>query len=275
MIKNIFFSPERFLLLCKKDLMESWKTMLLRFVTLYAILAILFLYIGYLQYKFPPNSEYLKNYYVTATFICWGFGCLFASLTMENMGTKIKRISYLMTPATSFEKYISRLILTVVLFIVASILAFKLADYTRVIIYSIRYPEIEIHLANIKGIIGNDSMQSIIQNWGQFFCGLSIYLFFQSLFVLGSTLWYKKPFIKTLAAGLIIVLAFIVIDGAFIHFAFKDGIRDFGNSLGYYSENASQLFSTLNVTVFFSFFTLLNWTLAYFRFKESEIINRI
>jgi F0F1-type ATP synthase membrane subunit c/vacuolar-type H+-ATPase subunit K len=271
MITNNFFSLERYFLLCKKDFKESWKTMLLRFVMVYAILTILFVFFSFDQSSNLNEESYLQ-YYSSSIFLFWGWGCVFASLMMGEMSTKAKRISYLMTPATVFEKYISRLVIAVVLFIIAFLIAFKMADYTRLAICLIRYPELKFHSLDLIGFIGH---KSLIVNWLDFFYRFSIYLFFQSLFVLGSTLWYKKPFLKTLAAGAIISLVFVIVDGTLIHFLFKDGIVDFSHSMEYYSFNTHNLFSTKTCMTFFFLVTLFNWTLAYFRFKDSEIINRI
>ena len=274
---NNFFSIERFALLYKKDFIEGWKTLLLRFVMLYAILAIIFCLIGHSEFearlKHLGTEYYSDIFYLRfAAFIFWGFGCLFASLMMERMKDKTKRISYLMTPATSFEKFLSRFLLVVVLYIIAFFLAFKLADYTRIAIFSVRYAELQIIPINLSMLYSGQG-EVLANSWPAFIALFTSYLFFQSLFILGSILWYKNPFIKTLAAGVIIVLVFVIVDSILVHSLFSDiSIR---TSVGdYIQELAKQWLTKKNIIIFFSLLTLFNWSISYFRFKSSEIINR-
>lgn len=278
MIKNNFICIKRFTLLYKKDFIENWKTMLLRFVMLYAIMAIIFSFIGLSEFKSRTNYNYNpsngdNNYLIPATFIFWGFGCLFASLMMEKMKDKTKRIAYLMTPATNFEKFFSRFLPVVIVFIIAFFLAFKLADYTRIAILSIRYPEFNITAVNITQGLCSQNPGAMTDNWMEFTALFSVYLFFQSLFILGSTLWYKNPFIKTLATGIAITLLFYAVDALLVNSLFNESQLF---SVGDYCREIIEKWTTRrNIIFLFSVLTLFNWVISYFRFKDSEIINRL
>ncbi len=278
MIKNNFISIKRLTLLYKKDFIENWKTMLLRFVMLYAIMAIIFSFIGLSEFKSRTNYNYNpsngdNNYLIPATFIFWGFGCLFASLMMEKMKDKTKRIAYLMTPATNFEKFFSRFLPAVVVFIIAFFVAFKLADYTRIAILSIRYPEFNITAVNITQGLCSQNPGAMTDNWMEFTALFSVYLFFQSLFILGSTLWYKNPFIKTLATGIAITLLFYAVDALLVNSLFNESQLF---SVGDYCREIIEKWTTRrNIIFLFSVLTLFNWVISYFRFKDSEIINRL
>lgn len=276
MIKNNYFSFERFSLLLKKDFMESWKTILLRFVTLYAVLAVVFCFLCYKNCQFEMILAGVENnvrYLGFTLFLFFGFGCIFASSMMEKMQSKTKRISYLMTPATSFEKYFSGFVQVVVIFIIAFFVAFKLADFTRVAIFSICYPSLDFIPIDLKYLVPKNG--ELFNSWQALLVGFSIYLFYQSLFVLGSTLWYKKPFIKTIAAGVAIYLIFITINGTLIHFLFPNNLFGFFDAIRYCDITFDKISALRNITILFSCLTLFNWIMAYFRFKESEIINRI
>ncbi|WP_321517929.1 hypothetical protein [uncultured Bacteroides sp.] len=276
MIKNNFISFKRFTLLYKKDFIENWKTMLLRFVMLYAIMAIIFSFIGLSEFKSRTNynpSSVVTNYLIPATFLFWGFGCLFASLMMEKMKNKTKRIAYLMTPATNFEKFFSRFLPVVVVFIIAFVVAFKLADYTKIAILSIRYPEFNIAAVNITQGLCSQMPDAMTHNWMEFTALFSVYLFFQSLFILGSTLWYKNPFIKTLATGITITLLFFAVDGLLVNSFFNESqLFSVGD---YFGKLMDKWATKQNIILFFSLLTLFNWVISYFRFKDSEIINRL
>jgi len=278
MIKNNFISFKRLTLLYKKDFIENWKTMLLRFVMLYAIMAIIFTFMGLseLESRTKHNFSpwYGGIYYLRpAIFLFWGFGCLFASLMMEKMKNKTKRIAYLMTPATNFEKFFSRFLPVVIVFIIAFFLAFKLADYTRIAILSMRYPEFNITAVNISQGLCSQNLDSMTHNWMELTALFSVYLFFQSLFILGSTLWYKNPFIKTLATGIVITLLFYAVDALLVNSLFNES--QLFSAGDYCGEIIEKWITRRNLILFFSFLTLFNWVISYFRFKDSEIINRL
>ncbi len=278
MIKNNFISFKRLTLLYKKDFIENWKTMLLRFVMLYAIMAIIFSFMGISEFKSKTininDLGYGDIYYLRpAIFLFWGFGCLFASFMMEKMKNKTKRIAYLMTPATNFEKFFSRFLPVVVVFIIAFFLAFKLADYTRIAIVSMRYPEFNVYPVNIAQGLCSQNPDAMTNNWIELTALFSVYLFFQSLFVLGSTLWYKNPFIKTLATGMAITLLFYAVDGLLVNSLFNESqLFSVGDYCG---DLMDKLMTKRNIILIFSFLTLFNWVISYFRFKDSEIINRL
>lgn len=271
MIRDTFFSMPRFVNLCRKEMVESWRKNLLRFVMLYGIMAIALVWIGHFKYRDWP---YIKDYYVNTDPV-WEFalpvfivtllitGMLGASFVMERMKSKTNRISVLMTPGTMFEKYFSRWLIFTFGFLVAFVIAFKLADWTRVVIYMARYPEIN-EIAPMP--------LSFFRHWGLFknnneiIVAVSMYFFAQSLFVLGSSIWPKNAFVKTFSAIVVVVIVYVMVGAALTKMLFT--------GYGFRSPIISE--SHLRLIVGTVFFTLacFNWALAYFRFKESEIINR-
>lgn len=271
MIRDTFFSMSRFVNLCRKEMVESWKTNLLRFVMMYGILAIAFLLIGFFKYKdWPYIKEYYKNtdpvwefaliIFVAAILI---MGMLSASFVMERMKSKTNRIAVLMTPATMFEKFFSRWLIFTLGFLIFFIVAFKMADWTRVAIYMASYPEIN-EIAPMP--------LSFFGHWGIFedkkgiMFSMGLYIFAQSLFVLGSSVWPKNAFVKTFSAIVVIVIVYFVVGASL------GRILLFGH--GFYKPVMSGDTLMLIVTIGLLVFACFNWVLAYFRFKESEIINR-
>jgi glycosyltransferase involved in cell wall biosynthesis len=81
----------------------------------------------------------------------------------------------------------------------------------------------------------------------------------------------KNSFLKTFASGTVIAIVYFLL-AVFMSKMFLEN----GN---YYSENVftgmSEDTAMSIMIVVGIFFTLMNWTLAYFRFKESEIVNRM
>ena len=277
MIKDTFFSLPRFMNLCRKEMVENWRSNVLRMVLMYGVMAVVMVWNGYFRYRGTYNYQEDPAWiFLLVTFIwaLWGFGCLSASFTMEKMKTKTSRTSMLMVPATPFEKFFSRWFVFTVVFLVIFLISYKLADYTRFIIYSLAYPEekdfiIPVDLSHLVG--ERKTYYTLCRTGLQFGALLSAYFFVQSLFVLGSSIWPKNSFLKTFASGTVIAIVYFLL-AVFMSKMFLEN----GN---YYSENVftgmSEDTAMSIMIVVGIFFTLMNWTLAYFRFKESEIVNRM
>lgn len=278
MIKDTFFSLPRFMNLCRKEMVENWRSNVLRMVLMYGVMAVVMVWNGYFEYRYwhsgqieDPAWTFLLVVFIWSL---WGFGCLSASFTMEKMKTKTSRASMLMVPATPFEKFFSRWFVFTVVFLVIFLISYKLADYTRFIIYSLAYPEekdfiIPVDLSHLVG--ERKTYYTLCRTGLQFGALLSAYFFVQSLFVLGSSIWPKNSFLKTFASGTVIAIVYFLL-AVFMSKMFLEN----GN---YYSENVftgmSEDTAMSIMIVVGIFFTLMNWTLAYFRFKESEIVNRM
>ena len=95
----------------KRDLVENWKTNLYRILTCYIIFSLIFIF---MMYGMNHSSEgyFYERFCGNVTGIVYiGLNIYmyyFASLILEPMRTKEKRISYLMLPATLGEKFVSR-----------------------------------------------------------------------------------------------------------------------------------------------------------------------
>lgn len=277
MIRDTFFSMSRFVNLCRKEMVESWKANLLRIVMMYGIMAIAFVWNGYFQYNHP---ESLLNRGLTSDPI-WSFslvvflwaiiimGLLSASFIMERMKSKTNRIAMLMTPATTFEKFFSRWLVFTFGFLIVFLLAFKLADWTRVLVYMISYPELKDIIATtpLSHLVGRDYWTAF-QTCSGFMLGVSAYFFFQSLFILGSTIWPKNAFVKTFSAIVVIAIIYVVIGATLTKIVFEArGVHGINQSI------SDEFMMDLSIILFFGM-AIFNWVVAYFRFKESEIINR-
>ena len=192
----------------------------------------------------------------------------------RSMKNKTSRLSTLMTPSTPFEKFFSRWLISTIVFLVVFLIAFKLADYTRVMVYSLIYPEVKevILPVNLGDLVGSGKRWFLFNETYQLILVLSIYCFVQSLFVLGSSVWPKNSFLKTFVSVTIIVLIYVLMGMLTGNMLFHgNNNKDYGYIFSSFTEQ--QVF-TLG-TIAFMFFALVNWVLAFFRFKESEIIQRM
>lgn len=275
MIKDTFFSLPRFMDLCRKEMVESWRSNVLRIVLLYGVMTVAVVWNGYFEYRHGYKSTEDPTWSFLLVAFIWGlwiFGCLSASFTMEKMKTKTNRISTLMTPATPFEKFFSRWFVFTVVFLVVFLITYKLADYTRVMVYSLTYPEKWfISPVDLSHLVGKKSYYALCRTGWEFGALMAGYFFVQSLFILGSTIWSKNSFLKTFASVTVIVLGYFGV-GAFMgKMLLKSGVYySFWDDIAMSDEAMWGLLIAVSI-----FFTLFNWILAYFRFKESEIINRM
>ena len=210
-LSDTLFSIHRFTDLCRKEMVENWKTNAMRFVLLYGVLTVLFLWNG--AYEYDRYADEVPDYLtedpqwqivVIFTLVCLMFsGLLSASFVMEGMRNKTGRINLLMTPATSFEKFITRWIIYTFAFLLLYLIAFKLADWTRVLFFSAVHPQLREVIAPVPPniVLGEDARHwAVFQEVGKFRLAVSFYFFCQSLYVLGSTLWPKNAFLKTTTA---------------------------------------------------------------------------
>lgn len=271
MIRDTFFSMPRFVNLCRKDIVENWRTNVLRIALVYGVMTIVLLWMGYLEYNnkstMTGEDDLWRPMLVFFMWSLWGFGCLSASFTMERMKSKTSRLSTLMTPATSFEKYFSRWLVSTLAFLVVFLIAFRLADYTRVLVYTLVYPQLEAIASLPFSHLAGDTTEYYVlfRDTNDFILIITLYFFSQSCFVLGSSIGPKNAFLKTFAGLAVIVAVYALLMALMFELFFR---RD---SSVFISDDNFALISFIVLSVF----TLFNWTLAYFRFKESEIINRM
>lgn len=276
MIRDTFFNMHRFVGLCRKEMVESWKVNMLRAVMMYGIMAIAFVWNGYFQYRNPENliREGVVNdpiWVFELAVSLWAIvimGMLSASFTMERMKSKTNRIATLMTPATMFEKFFSRWLVFTFGFLVVFLIAFKLADWTRLLVYTVSFPELGniIAATPLSHLVGDEQYWTAFSDCSSFMLGVSAYFLAQSVFVLGSTVWPKNAFVKTFSAVVVIGILFVSIGATLSNILINGPV--YGPVV---MTDADMTFLT---TIIFFVVAVFNTVLAYFRFKESEIINR-
>ena len=276
---NNTFNIKRFGLAFRKDLIENGKHYLLMFFTLLGIISIVIIYVTWyndktnFNYRYPLNRSLLI--YLSWLFIAAGIW--FASTFTNSMSSKLKRISYLVSPASNLEKYLIRWIITTVGFIVAFFVALWIADALRVAICSIKFPEADIKFLDISKLVGLENepvYREYVVPKSVFIIFLSLYFLFQSIFLLGSTFCEKLSFIKTFTVVAAIIVAYIFICRWTI-LLFYGNLEGYGNVLSSFVTIRNMSESISFVVTVFAVFTVICWVLAFFRIKESEIINRL
>lgn len=212
-------------------------------------------------------SDIVAFYYIGLFF----GGLLFTSMAFSDFNNKEKGVSFLMLPASQFEKFITAFLVTTVGFF----LVYHLCAYTAFIIVN------KIAIAkNTFGIrmdwdfLGNEKGQRYIY---------FVYIFLHAVFLVGALYFNKLAFIKTLVVLLLILLGLYLLNCVFAFILFGSNMRYIfeqvpfvligtrpsgnGNSTYVISEQMAKSY------IFIAKYLLapILWTIAYFRLKDKEI----
>ncbi len=272
-MKSSSFTFSRLIHLGHKDIVENWRKYLPYVGTLFGMFLIFFIWRGYFVYGKSDMSGSTQdemiplciNFFIGALFIG---GCISASLTMSNMRRKSDRISIFTLPATPLEKYIYRWLMYTVVFLLVLMISFKLADYIRVLVFSLWFPSLHITPASFDSLFtvsgpGYHVCDEITQVYS-FFIG---YFFLQSCMVLGSTIWPKGTFPKTFLALLIILTVFVGLLWITVQLFKPSEMVTQGVNIDLAEGTNRHIYWYLAVGL-----TLFNWTMGYYRFKETDIL---
>ena len=270
---NRYFSFSRLGLVMKRDFMESWKTNLYRFLGPYTIFLLVMWFSSMNMTNFNEFSDI-----VSATFFSVLFfgGSFTASYALETMNTQQKRISFLMLPATSLEKFVARFLYVTVGFVVLSTIALLLSEVTRFLLLPLfdlpdtfkqsTLPSVWQTIMNVRTFNFNGSgiMEPVV--------GWLFLIWIHSFFILGGSYWYKNAFWKTL--GLIILVNFFFI---FVSVNLVESLDE--SVMEEIVLWCEANFSWVTVTgilsfaiVMFMLLILLNWWLSYRCFTRSQVI---
>ncbi|MBT9867994.1 hypothetical protein [Phocaeicola vulgatus] len=287
---NKFFSFPRIAMVMKREIMENWKTNLYRLIGIYAGFLLVMVFTMSKQassYSDPQVAfqHYCSNVLGAFVLIIGIFGIVYAANIMENMITKEKRIAFLMLPATMIEKFVARFLIVTVGLAVAVFVAASLAEITRYLLLPLfNVPEtfhqsVLYNLLSMASVDGEQiyrgsgyAMNMPYQNWLGELCGWAFFVWSHSLYILGGSYWYKKPFFKTLGTLMLISILCSVLSVHIISWVGNDGMRSFAEWL-----EANSQWMTLNKLLslgvaFFSAFTMFNWWLSYRLFTRSQVI---
>lgn len=187
---------------------------------------------------------------------------LAASHTFGDLSDKNGRIFSLMVPASQLEKYITRWIILGPFTLLVIVAGCELVDVIRCFVLSIRYPDCEyIHL------LGARLFDFTGEEWK---IGIASYLSLQSVCVLGSSIWPKNSLVKTLFALAIIGFLNSLWCGLLVKIFYEEGMfYAVGTIFDRELVHPENLFLGGAIVV-----ALVNYVVAYFRYREIEIVQR-
>ena len=287
MTTNMNFSFTRLMAVMKRDMMENWKTNLYRLIGCYTglALALIFGMKGIersVEYNVPGDLyvQFCDRIYSIIIFATFFYLLICASRIMEVMNTKNKRISYMMLPATISEKFVSRVIYVVIISLVIWFVALFFGELTRIALAPLFNVPEELYSFSLFDIMSVPSESRIRLNpglYGGTFSPEFIYYLFlasnilwsHSVYILGGTYFRKNPFVKTW--GIMMALFFIA---AYIWINMVSrGLLSFLNLT---EPDAWMNIRTtaITISIISLAFTVINWTLSYHLFRNSQITER-
>lgn len=254
--------------LLKKDFQEKWKSYLLYALCLFGMIFIVEIIWAFMNMN---SHTYYNDMFFLYTFGIIGCACIAGSLMFGDISSKENITRVLMTPALPLEKYIARWILFVPIFFTLFYVCGYLGDFIRYLICDIFH--------NVNNFYFEDNeLRNLFtidkgNNYGRspFFTTI-IALCLQSVFILGSSLWNKNAFRKTLIACFCIWILFLL-SSTGIDLFFSKFIQRVHCTTPEEIE-AMQRQGVYTTGIICAVITMFFWVLSYFRFKETEIINR-
>ncbi len=264
-IKN--FNPGRMMSLVGKIIMEQPKVFIMRMLLLLGALTVGAVFVGMVDvehYRWSRSDRDWAHESELAYFMVMLFvlGFVYTSMAFNEARNKPGRISMLMLPARYSEKYSARFIIYVPLFLIMFAAAMWIADAVRVFSLSIFYPEFMHRVEFLT--ISEDNYRDISQI-------LAVFVAMQSFYWLGAILWPRNSFIKSFSAVTLLgvfytaitpILYFVII-GRENNICRVEWLEDL-------NPEKSCIFWTVSTVV-----CLVNYTLAYIRLKESDVIQRL
>lgn len=264
----IDFCPRRFGAVLRRDLRMELSTWLWRILAMVAVMAAINLFFAWVVYHASGHSVSAQN--IAITYVCWMstsiFTTLGASHFMQGYATPGERLNQLMSPASTLEKFASRFVISVVGVTVAVIIAWYIAEAVRVVggeyIFDAGLVPVtgwwtalcsfqEVDGANLFPV---DILLMTLVTW-------------QSFYVLGSAVWLKNAFLKTIAACFVLEFVFGFAAG-FVAELFKDHLIISGITMSMSAIHAG-------VIVYMIICTLFAYITTYYRMREEEIIQRM
>lgn len=242
----------RLSLLFKKELLENKKTLITELIVAWGSCILL----GSLLGLFGIGGGYAEvlAFYTLLQYIAF----IYASLAFSPMKHKKGRISTLMLPASSEEKFFVRWFLAVPILILFLVAGFYLGDIFRIIVAWLSESRTNDNYYRILNIADIFSYKHTFLT----FLVISSYFFTQAIYFFGAILWPKLSFIKTFAA----IYCVEMILGIALLLVFKFWFYDISFSESAIG-NCCWSIGCIQIVL-----TLLLYWLSYYRFKTSSVI---
>ena len=253
-----FFNSKRFFLLLRNDLLRNYRTMLISA----GAVAALFFVITLPPIFFSPGSastDFHLGLYPVLLFIG---GFILSSSAFTEIHNSQKNTSFFMLPASIFEKMVSKLILTTIGYVLASVLLYYL---------------LTVISSGIAVIFTGWSFPAFNPFTKEILLGVAIYLVTQSMFLFGGIYFKKHPLMKTLFSQFTIAFGLSVFAFLVVRIVYRDSFHGmrfidefiFNDMVSF--ERLGNNLATIFKYLFWVCFAPYFWILSYLRLGETEV----
>ena len=260
----------RLLSLLNREVRTSKRELLTYALTIVLVLFVNDTFQSFLA-QYRQGLQFASAYHeLFSSFLLLGGFILTSLMFNKDMFSKDGQQEWLMLPATSLEKFLSKALLTAFVYPLALIILFFLASLVSEPLLLLFF-------------------KSPIQIFNPFVGGmgslLASYLVWQSVFLLGATYFHKAHFIKTVLAIGVIGISLGLLGMLFAKFVFflKFG-RSFDtlNAFIYFDSSLMdspvggfKVFNVLGKLVYYVLLPVFCWITAYFRVEEVQATDAI
>jgi len=266
---NNTFNINRFGLLLKRQWLDFGKIYLISLVVLLGIV------VGFYGYNIPSplkdnNFDYDGNLdmrFRYPLFLILGF--IFISIVASSyfniLGQKSRAILELMTPASTFEKFVAGVTYTAIISLFSYLLIFYLTDLAFV-----KYLNSHLNAFNHPGIRQAESITKEVFNDEGYrkYCGYFFAFPFlvTSIFLLGSIYFNRFHYIKT-------ALSLMIFIGLASYLVVKFSMWIMEGKIPYHHNyrNDDKDWILLAILLTTSIITVIIWAITYIRLKEKEV----
>jgi len=260
MNQSEIFSHLRLGYLARRDILTNWKQVLIAASAISGTGIFLSLVNCFFS---NPNDLYFTGYFNTILFPA---GFIISSMMFRDMHNRSKNHEWLMIPCSTFEKLLSRWIISSIGFALVSLALFWV---TSVLSMGVN----ELTLGKHHGIF-NPFVPGIWVKVGH-------YMILQSIFLKGASFFRKQHFIKTILALIVILLVISILSTLSFQFIFSNYFDSgffsrwsFGNDLSIHDSNLNGCYHTISLVIKVFYFGLLApmcWAFTYYRLKGVEV----
>ncbi len=250
-----YFNIRRFALLIKNDILKQYRTFLTAIGAVTGILLAIIL----LSHKSSGLWDFHHVFYPLVLFIG---GFILSSLTFEELHHPQKSYVYLTLPCSIFEKFVSKLLLTSIGYVVGSAVLYYLL--------SLIAAGLNMLLFKQTFSVFNPFDDVILQN-------IRIYLVTQSIFLFSAVYFKKNNLIKMILSLFVLSIVCSAFAALVLRLAYWDywdnGPLIFSNSsdIGFYAESFFRKLAQIFEFLFWWIMAPYFWILSFFRLKETEV----
>lgn len=255
---SITFSINRFGKLFKKHTKEHYRTYLMSIAVLVGVMILGGSFLVYMV-EVQLDKNFQTFFFFTIMLMA---GTIFTSTVFSELGERKKAITWLLLPASHFEKYLVAWIYSFLLFIVVYTMIFYLALFA-----ALNIPHGHEHRIFILNIFEKQILQMFL-----------VYAFLHSIAFVGAVYFEKLHFIKTAFTFFIIIAALIIINkglltallGRTVDASPPFGYLRFGDTGQAVDIKISSQDSPYQLYLII-ILTFILWVGAYFRLKEKQV----